>query len=157
AVYSLIDRWVRAGCPPGKSLSGFRFRRFEEAVQWILENAFDPRLRLFGADYGETKRKLADPDFDLLRGVLRAALEQTLPQPVSATDLARLAVAQGLMTEAGDQEAKLKVGRMLGRYLNEAEIAVIGEFTVQMECRNDSSTFYKDLRLYRINRTALGD
>ncbi|MAS93133.1 MAG: hypothetical protein CMO55_08045 [Verrucomicrobiales bacterium] len=151
-VYFLIDRWVREGSPSGKQLSGFRFRRFEEAVQWILEDAFDPQMRLFGSDYGETKRNLADPDYDLLRGILRTVLEQEHPQPVSATDLARISMAHRTV-EGDEHQAKMKIGKMMGRYLPAPGKASIGEFTVEMELRNDAATHHKNLKLYSFRRT----
>ena len=151
AIYSLIATWVDAGMPSGKNIAGFRFREFERAVQWILENSFSERMRLFSPNYDETKRRLADPDYDSIRNLLRAALEQGHPQPLSASDLAEIGLGRELL-EGSVEQARIQVGKMLGRYFGDKSVSTIGEFTVSREEQNSNATGYKPLKFYRISR-----
>lgn len=129
AVYALVKAWATAGRPDGTRVTGFRFTRWETACAWILERYF-PGLPLLDSEHKVAQHRMANPDFDVLRTVLRMALERR-SYTVMASSLADLAVEAGLV-KANGKGAALHMGRLLKKeFPTEGEFEFAGEFRVR--------------------------
>lgn len=148
-IYSLIKGWVEAGRQDGAHLTGFRYRKWERACTWILENYFGGLL-LLDAEHQADQRRMADPDHDMLRSIFRHAVEANITDPVTATDLARIAIDRDLM-DADEKGAALKLGRSLTRLCPKANSsAFVSEYSVMRTDIRSQDTNYEALKRYTI-------
>ena len=148
-IYELIHAWAHQHRPPGSHLSGFRFPQWERACAWILENYFSP-LPFLDSDHKTSQIRLSDPDFDLLRAVLRAVIEQGRTGSVTTTDLVRIAVKLGRMKDDG-KSALMEMGRILTKeFPREGESDFAKEFRVARRDVGSSETHYEKIKTYSI-------
>lgn len=113
AAYSLIEDWAKSGRPRGQKLTGFRFQQWERACAWIIEKHF-PGLPLLDSEHKESQKRLADPDHDLLRNLLRVVLEGESRSDLTASGLAEIAASANLL-EGTEEQNKFRIGKALKR------------------------------------------
>jgi hypothetical protein len=150
AVFSLVKDWADRGRPSGSALTGFRFSQWEKACAWILQHHF-PGLPLLDASHREAQDRLADPDHDLLRNLFRLVVEGETRAEVTASSLAEIGAAAGLL-EADDQQNRLRVGKaMKGRFPHDGEHRFDGgHFTVRRDTRTSTSGNGHEVAFYEI-------
>jgi hypothetical protein len=113
AAYALVDEWARAGRPRGRQLTGFRYLQWERACAWLLERHF-AGLSLLDAEHKESQKRLADPDHDLLRNLLRVVCEGESRGDLTASSLAEIGASAGLI-EGTEEQNKFRIGKALKR------------------------------------------
>ena len=149
-IYALIRAWALANRPSGANLAGFRFPQWERACAWILENYFAP-LPLLDADHKVSQQRMANPNHDLLRAIFRAALDQGLTKPVTATELVRIAVQLNRI-DNDEQPAVLKMGLILSKeFPQEGTFDFAYEFrVVRHDVSSGKSSNYEKMKTYAI-------
>jgi hypothetical protein len=150
AVFALVAAWAKAGRPPGRNLTGFRFAQWERACSWILENCVDG-VPLLDAQHGEAQVRLADPDYDLLRSVFRLAVEGESRCEWTASGLAQLAAESGLL-EGTEEVNRFRLGKALKRrFPEDGEYPFDGsEFSVTRRTRDNAAQSHA-IAFYTIN------
>jgi hypothetical protein len=150
AVFSLVSDWAAAGRPAGQELTGFRFGQWERACAWILRKHF-PGLPLLDNSHQEAQDRLADPDHDLLRGLLRLVVAGETRGEVTASGLAEMGTEAGLL-DGDEQQNRLRVGKaMKRRFPTDGEHSFdSGRFTVVRDTRKSSTGNGHDVAFYEI-------
>jgi hypothetical protein len=148
-IYSLIRTWALDNRPPGVNITGFRFPQWERACAWILERFFSP-LPLLDPEHKIGQQRMANPNHDLLRAIFRAALDQGLTKPVTATELVRIAVRENRMANDG-HEAVLWLGRILSKEFPQEGPVEFAEFRiVRHDVNAGQSSNYEKIKTYAI-------
>ena len=141
-IYGLIKDWVDKGRPSGNNLTGFRYPAWERACSWIIETHF-PGLSLLDDSHKAAQKRMADPDFDLLRSVLRAVIDTGRKDYMSTTELVRIAVTKNLLPTDERNEVH-RMGRILSHYIpNQGTFPIADEFQVIRADSKDKKTNYE--------------
>ena len=151
AVFSLVKDWADQGRPAGAALTGFRFSQWEKACAWILQKHF-PGLPLLDDSHKEAQDRLSDPDHDLLRNLFRLVVEGESRGELSASGLAEIGAAAGLL-DGDDQQNRLQVGKaMKRRFPHDGEHTFENSrFTVRRETRISTSGNGHEIAHYEIH------
>jgi hypothetical protein len=150
AVFSLVKDWADQGRPGGSNLTGFRFTQWERACAWILQRHF-PGLPLLDASHKEAQDRLADPDHDLLRNLLRLVVQGESRGELTASSLAEIGAEAGLL-DGEEQQNRLKVGKaMKRRFPHDGEHTFDGgRFTVTRDTRMSNNGNGHEVAYYEI-------
>jgi hypothetical protein len=152
AAFSLVKDWADQGRPVGKHLTGFRFSQWERACAWILERHF-PGLPLLDASHQEAQAHLSDPSHDFLRNLFRLVVEGESRGELTASSLAEIATAAGLL-EGDEQQNRLKIGKIMRlRFPQDGQHRFDGDnYRVERESRLSSNGNGHEVAFYRIYR-----
>jgi hypothetical protein len=152
AAFSLVKDWADQGRPVGKHLTGFRFSQWERACAWILERHF-PGLPLLDASHQEAQEHLSDPNHDFLRNLFRLVVEGESRGELTASSLAEIATAAGLL-EGDEQQNRMKIGKVMkSRFPQDGQHTFdAGNFTVERDTRMSTSGNGHEVAFYRIHR-----
>jgi len=150
AVYALVNDWALAGRPAGRTVSNFRFHQWEKACAWILEKHF-AGLPLLDAEHKEAQKRLADPDHDLLRNLLRIVLDGENRAELTASSFAEIGVSAGLL-QGSEEQNKFRIGKALKRrFPHDGEHSFDGgRLRITRQTRESASG--RDVSYYTIHR-----
>ena len=139
-----------AGRPGGRAVSNFRFQQWEKACAWILEKHF-AGLPLLDAEHKEAQKRLADPDHDLLRNLLRVVCDGETRSELTASSFAEIAANAGLL-QGSEEQNKFRIGKALKRrFPNDGEHEFDGgRFRIGRETRESLSG--KDVCFYTVHK-----
>lgn len=157
-VFAVVRSWIEAGRPQTEE-SRHDFRLWVRSLDWIVQNVFHGAPLMDG--HKEAKARVSDPSMTFVR-VLAVTVDQAghLGEGKSASELYELAEANGIsipgLREPDERQGPRAVGKILSRFMNGKDAAVIDDFQIMVEIRNVPRTDgngYFDMKFYRFERT----